>query len=171
MDYEFLVDSKPCEISLVKEKNHYAVQDGEKKIEADIELISPHCISILIGNQSHKVYFARDKESWHVYLSGRHFLVREPSREGGVQRDEERAHEGMLSVKAPMPGKVIKIAVSEKEEVRKNQTLAVVEAMKMENEIKSSIEGFVKEIFVSPGDLVDSEKILIELELKEQNRE
>ncbi|TET66957.1 MAG: hypothetical protein E3J56_13605 [Candidatus Aminicenantes bacterium] len=65
-----------------------------------------------------------------------------------------------------MPGKVIKINVSEKEEVRKNQTLAIVEAMKMENEIKSSIEGYVKKIFVSEGDLVDSEKPLIELEPK-----
>ncbi len=66
-------------------------------------------------------------------------------------------------IKAPMPGKVIKIDVSEKEEVRKNQTLVVVEAMKMENEIKSTIDGYVKKIFVSAGDLVDSEKPLIEL--------
>ena len=66
-----------------------------------------------------------------------------------------------------MPGKVIKVSVSENETVRKNQTLAIVEAMKMENEIKSSIEGYVKKIFVSAGDLVDSEKPLIELSLKE----
>ncbi len=65
-----------------------------------------------------------------------------------------------------MPGKVIKVSVSENETVRKNQTLAIVEAMKMENEIKSSIEGYVKKIFVSAGDLVDSEKPLIELSLK-----
>jgi len=62
-----------------------------------------------------------------------------------------------------MPGKVIKINVSEKEEVRKNQTLAIVEAMKMENEIKSTIEGYVKKIFVSAGDLVGSENPIIEL--------
>jgi biotin carboxyl carrier protein len=53
-----------------------------------------------------------------------------------------------------------------KEEVRKNQTLAIVEAMKMQNEINSSIEGYVKKIFVSAGDLVDSERPLIELSLK-----
>ena len=65
-----------------------------------------------------------------------------------------------------MPGKVIKINVSEKEDIRKNQTLAIVEAMKMENEIKSTIEGYVKKIFVSAGDLVDSENPIIELALK-----
>ena len=63
-----------------------------------------------------------------------------------------------------MPGKVIKINVSENEKVRKNQTLAIVEAMKMENEIKSSIDGTVKKIFAADGDLVDSENPLIELE-------
>ncbi len=61
---------------------------------------------------------------------------------------------------------MIKVSVSENEAVRKNQTLAIVEAMKMENEIKSAIEGYVKKIFVSAGDLVDSEKPLIELSLK-----
>jgi biotin carboxyl carrier protein len=50
--------------------------------------------------------------------------------------------------------------------VRKNQTLVIVEAMKMENEIKSGIEGIVKKIHVLAGDLVDSEKPLIELEPK-----
>ncbi|UCE43204.1 MAG: hypothetical protein JSV17_03600 [Candidatus Aminicenantes bacterium] len=63
-----------------------------------------------------------------------------------------------------MPGKVIKICVSVKDEVRKNQTLAIVEAMKMENEIKASVDSMIKEIHVKAGDLVDSETPLIELE-------
>jgi biotin carboxyl carrier protein len=67
-------------------------------------------------------------------------------------------------VKAPMPGKIIKVYVKEKEEVRKNQTLAIVEAMKMENEIKSTIDGLVKKIHVAEGDLVDSDMPIIELE-------
>ena len=73
-------------------------------------------------------------------------------------------------ITAPMPGKVIKINVAEAEEIRKNQTLAIVEAMKMENEIKSSIEGFVKKIFVSAGELVDSSKPLLEISPKAVSR-
>jgi len=65
-----------------------------------------------------------------------------------------------------MPGKVTKIAVVEGEEVRKNQTLVIVEAMKMENEIKTAIDGVVKKIHVAVGDLVDSERPLIEVEKK-----
>ncbi|MCK4338015.1 MAG: biotin/lipoyl-binding protein [Candidatus Aminicenantes bacterium] len=70
----------------------------------------------------------------------------------------------MLIVKAPMPGKIIQINVEEGQQVRKNQTLAIVEAMKMENEIKAGVEAVVKKILVETGDLVDPEKVLIELE-------
>jgi biotin carboxyl carrier protein len=65
-----------------------------------------------------------------------------------------------------MPGKVTKIAVVEGENVRKNQTLVIVEAMKMENEIKTAIDGVVTKIHVAVGDLVDSERPLIEVEKK-----
>jgi len=65
-----------------------------------------------------------------------------------------------------MPGKVTKLAVSEGENVRRNQTLVIVEAMKMENEIKTSIDGVVAKVHVAAGDLVDAEKILIEIEPK-----
>jgi propionyl-CoA carboxylase alpha chain len=65
-----------------------------------------------------------------------------------------------------MPGKVTKVAVSEGEAVRRNQTLVIVEAMKMENEIKTSIDGVVTKIHVAAGDLVDAERPLVEIERK-----
>lgn len=168
MEFEFLIDNTLHKISLEKKENIFLVSDGEKTYEADIRFISPNIISILIEGRSCRVYFARDREKRFISLEGQQFIVQEPleGRED-LQKGEVGSREDELMVKAPMPGKVIKIDVSEKEEVRKNQTLAVVEAMKMENEIKSTIEGYVKKIFVSAGDLVDSEKPLIELEIKE----
>lgn len=164
MEYEFLIDDKIHKISLEKKKNRYILRMGNRTFEADIRLISPYMISVLIGEQSYKVYFAQDKDRRYFYVAGKEFIVREPGERGeGPERGEEATSEDKLMVKAPMPGKVIKINVREQEKVRKNQTLAVVEAMKMENEIKSSIEGYVKKIYVSAGDLVDSEKPLIEL--------
>jgi biotin carboxyl carrier protein len=168
VEFEFLVDSTLHKISLEKKENTFLVSDGEKTYEADIRRVSPSVISILIEGRSYLVYFARDREKRILSVEGEQFIVQEPLEGGDVlKRDELRSGEDELMVKAPMPGKVIKIDVSEKEEVRKNQTLAVVEAMKMENEIKSTVEGYVKKIFVSAGDLVDSEKPLIELGIKE----
>jgi biotin carboxyl carrier protein len=66
-----------------------------------------------------------------------------------------------------MPGKVVKIGVKVGDEVRKNQTLVIVEAMKMENEIKSPIPAKVKKINFKEGDLVDTGQPIVELEPKE----
>ena len=63
---------------------------------------------------------------------------------------------GKAMVTSPMPGKVVKLLVGEGEEVRTDQGVIVVEAMKMENELKSAVTGKVKEIFVKEGEVVES---------------
>ncbi len=152
MEYEFLVNSVLHKISLEKKENIFLVSDGKKTFKADICFISPNVISILIEGRSHKVYLARDKDKMYISLEGEQFIVQEPLESGeSFQKSEEKSQEHELMIKAPMPGKVIKINVSEKENVRKNQTLAIVEAMKMENEIKSSIEGYVRKFLDQAG--------------------
>lgn len=167
MEYEFLVGNLLNKIDLEKKEDFFLVSDGENQYQANIEYICPNVISILVNGRSYSVYLAREKEKWYVFIEGHQFVVQEPSEEKSFAEEEEKAGEEMLKIKSPMPGKVIKINVSENQEIRKNQTLAVVEAMKMENEVKSSIDGFVKKIFVSDGDPVDSENPMIELGTKE----
>lgn len=165
MEFEFLLNDVLQKISLEKKEGVYVFSDGEKTYEADIRWISPHQISVLIDDVSFRIYTAKDKDNRYFLIDGQQFVVKEPTEQvESFRKGEERTSEGTLLVKAPMPGKVIKICVSEKDEVRKNQTLAIVEAMKMENEIKASVDGTIKEIHVTAGDLVDSEMPLIELE-------
>lgn len=165
MEFEFLVNGTLQKISLEKKDNHFVFSDGKKTYSVDIQYISPHQISILIDDLSSRVYVAQDRENRYFLVEGRQFIIKDPTEEvESFRKGEERTPEGTLLVKAPMPGKVIKICVSGKEEVRKNQTLAIVEAMKMENEIKAPMDGAIKEIHVAAGDLVDSEMPLIELE-------
>jgi biotin carboxyl carrier protein len=165
VDYEFLIDDVLKKVTLEKKEEWFLVKDEEATYEADIQFISPGVISILIEQKSFRVYVVKDNDKRYVHFQGQHFTVLEPADESGsAHAGEEESQEDKLVVKAPMPGKIIKVYVKEKEEVRKNQTLAIVEAMKMENEIKSSIDGLVKKIYVAEGDLVDSEMPLIELE-------
>jgi biotin carboxyl carrier protein len=168
VDFEFLIDNKVHKISLEEKEGKFIFSKGKKTYEVNIHPISPNVISIMVADRSYQVYSARDKEKRYLSLEGEEFIVQEVElSQEGLERREERSQEDELMVKAPMPGKVIKVNVTEDEKVRKNQTLAIVEAMKMENEIKSTIEGYVKKVFVSAGELVDSEKPLIELGLKE----
>ena len=63
---------------------------------------------------------------------------------------------GKAMLTSPMPGKVVKLLVNEGQEVEAGQGVIVVEAMKMENELKSAVAGKVKEIFVEEGQVVES---------------
>jgi biotin carboxyl carrier protein len=63
-----------------------------------------------------------------------------------------------------MPGKVVKVLVSEGESVTEGQTAVIISAMKMESEYKIPINGKVKKVNVKDGDTIEGNQILIELE-------
>ena len=67
-------------------------------------------------------------------------------------------------IRSPMPGKILEVRVSQGDEVEANQTLVVLEAMKMENTLASGARARVKTIHVAPGELVELGQILVELE-------
>jgi biotin carboxyl carrier protein len=65
-------------------------------------------------------------------------------------------------VKAPMPGLIFEIKVQEGDEVKKGDTLVILEAMKMENILKSPGDGIIKEIRIKKGDSVEKNQVLIQ---------
>jgi len=167
MDFEFTVNGALQKISLDRKEDRVSIRHGDKTLEAEVRVISANALSLLVGGRSFLVIVARDKDKRNVWLNGRTYVIQSGKEEQRqAERGDDRAQKGKSVVTAPMPGKVVKVCVAEKEAVRKNQTLAIVEAMKMENEIKSPLEGFVKKIYVSAGELVDSEKPLLEIEPK-----
>lgn len=68
----------------------------------------------------------------------------------------------VLEIKAPMPGLVLNVIVTEGQEVNKGDSLLVLEAMKMENIIKSPTGGIVKKILIRKGDKVEKNEILLQ---------
>ena len=66
------------------------------------------------------------------------------------------------AVRSPMPGLVVAIAVSEGQEVKAGETLAVIEAMKMENILRAERDGVIKAIRVKPGDSVAVDAVIVE---------
>ena len=66
------------------------------------------------------------------------------------------------AVRCPMPGLVVSIAVTEGQEVKAGETLAVVEAMKMENILRAERDGIIKKIRVKPGDSVAVDAVIME---------
>jgi biotin carboxyl carrier protein len=85
---------------------------------------------------------------------------------GGERRrkdDRGRASDGPDRVRAPMAGKVVRVLVATGDAVRARQPLIVVEAMKMENELRAGRDGTVAQIFVAEGASVDAGAPLFEI--------
>jgi biotin carboxyl carrier protein len=82
-------------------------------------------------------------------------------RKFAVETDSK--HLGEVSVKAPMPGLVVKVLVSEGDVVKRGDKVVILEAMKMENALSSPISGIVKKVFAMEGKTVEKDAILVEI--------
>ena len=85
-------------------------------------------------------------------------------RTGRARPDAGAGARGEQSISAPMPGRVVRILVSPGDEVAVRQPVAVVEAMKMENELRSPKAGRVKDVSVAPGTSVEAGRVLVVIE-------
>ena len=74
----------------------------------------------------------------------------------------EAGADSLKHVLCPMPGLVVSIAVKEGQEVKAGETVAVVEAMKMENVLRAEIDGTVKKINCKPGDSLAVDAVILE---------
>ena len=136
--------------------------DGETLL-ADREEIAPGVYSILIDGRSYEAQVSKrageqegDSSPYVVTVGLRNYLVeiRDPRR---WRRDGSGVRErGPQEIVAPMPGKIVKILVSEKQEVSREQGLLVIEAMKMQNEIRAPRAGRVARIYAREGSGVEA---------------
>jgi biotin carboxyl carrier protein len=122
--------------------------------------------SLIVDNRSFEIEVDNSEDEYRVLVDGRnyhvHLVDERRVRVGGGQSDIDL--QGRQKVSVPMPGKVIAVLVSEGDNVERGQGLVIVEAMKMENEVRSPIAGEVKEIKVKPGDAVEGGAVLVVVE-------
>jgi len=122
--------------------------------------------SLIVDNRSFEIEVDNSEDEYRVLVDGRnyhvHLVDERRVRVGGGQSDSDL--QGRQKVSVPMPGKVIAVLVSEGDSVERGQGLVIVEAMKMENEVRSPIAGEVKEIKVKPGDAVEGGAVLVIVE-------
>ena len=136
--------------------------DGETLL-ADREEIAPGVYSILLDGRSYEAQVSKragDSEGasspYVVTVGLRNYLVeiRDPRR---WKRDGSGVREhGPREIVAPMAGKIVKVLVSENQEVAQGQGLLVIEAMKMQNEIRAPRAGRVKRIYAQEGTGVEA---------------
>ena len=99
-----------------------------------------------------------------VTIGGRAVVVAVNGRRSGRRSDAAGSAHGEQSVTAPMPGRVVRVLVSRGDQVAVRQPVVVVEAMKMENELRSPKAGRVKDVSVAPGTSVEAGRVLVVIE-------
>jgi biotin carboxyl carrier protein len=123
--------------------------------------------SLLVGRRSYELFFADQAGgAMTVHVNGHPVAV---ARGGAGRRNHDgtgsaAAHDGPQRVVAPMPGRVIKVLVKKDDAVAARQPLVVVEAMKMENELRSPRAGVVAEVKVTEGMSVEANTVLVVVE-------
>ncbi|MGH7458520.1 MAG: biotin/lipoyl-containing protein [Longimicrobiaceae bacterium] len=121
-----------------------------------------------LAGRSYTLLASRDDRegSWRIVHRGVPYRVVVVDERARAIREMvgEKAVEEKKSVTAPMPGLVVKVEVEEGEEVKRGQGVVVIEAMKMENELKSAADGVVAQVLVSDGETVEKGAVLVVLE-------
>jgi biotin carboxyl carrier protein len=119
--------------------------------------------SLLIGTTSYEVFVERHKDKYHVTVEGNRYEVlvederlRRLGRRGGAGREET----GAATVTSPMPGVVVTVPVQAGQTIKAGDSVAVLEAMKMENEIQAPRDGVVESVHVTPGQRVDLDDVI-----------
>lgn len=130
-------------------------------VSADVHILQPGAISLIVdGRQYHCLLDGDD-----VVIDGRRvgFTLDDPRSLRGRGGAAEGAA-GPRAVKAPMPGRVVRVLVSEGDEVAEQQGVIVIEAMKMQNELKAPRAGRITRVAASVDATVAAGEILVVVE-------
>jgi biotin carboxyl carrier protein len=142
--------------------NGHAVDVDSENLDR-VAQVEPGVYSVLVEGRSFEARVIRTEAGMGLELDGRCFTaeVRDPRDRG--QKPAAALGSGRQNVAAPMPGKVIRVLVREGDAVEVGQGLVVVEAMKMQNEMKALRDGNVVEVRVQDGETVSAGDVLVVL--------
>ncbi len=143
---------------------------GSQTAEAHCEVITPGVYSVLMNGRPYEAYISKragdppgDAGPFSVVVGLRRYLVelRDPRRWRRTGSSLEA--EGPQEIVAPMPGRIVKVLVTEGQEVQRNQGLLVIEAMKMQNELRAPRAGRVERVYLAEGRGVEAGTRLLRL--------
>jgi biotin carboxyl carrier protein len=134
------IDQRAYDLEVVRpEPDAYLIFDGDRVFEARVWSVEPSLLRVEIGN--------------HTFSAS---IIDRKHRRASAEHDDE----GRRHLIAPMPGKIVRILLKPGDEVKAGQGVVVVEAMKMQNEVKSPKSGQVIEVRVSEGATVNANQVL-----------
>jgi biotin carboxyl carrier protein len=160
MLYDVIIEGKKYRLDLNHVGDRWSCRLDGQQVEIDAVLARPNVLTLRMGNLAYEVKSELVASDLHLWVGSRRFAVevRDPrSLRGRMRTGEEQ---GPRKITAPMPGKVVRLLVREGEPVESGRGIVVVEAMKMQNEIRSPKKGTVGKIVVGEGAAVNAGDVL-----------
>jgi biotin carboxyl carrier protein len=158
MTYDVVVDGKTHQVELNRGDKLWLCKVDGQPIEVDVALTARDVLSLLVGNKAYEIKRERSLQGeLHMVIgSARYAVDVQDPRSLRTRRAIGGSDVGPQKLKSPMPGKIVRILVSEKDEVTVGQGIIVMEAMKMQNEMKAPKSGKVQKILTSEGSTVNA---------------
>ncbi|MGC2477569.1 MAG: biotin/lipoyl-containing protein [Candidatus Sulfotelmatobacter sp.] len=160
MTYEISIDGRSYRLDLKQVDGRWTCRLDGREIDVDAVLARPDVLSLRIGNRAYEVKCERVPNEVHIWVGSRRFApeVRDPRSLRG--RSHAVDDHGPKKLTAPMPGKIVRILLTQGAEVEAGAGVLVVEAMKMQNEVKSPKKGRIQKIIVAEGAAVNAGDVL-----------
>jgi biotin carboxyl carrier protein len=165
MQYEVEVGGRRRQVVVTRTGDGFAVTVDGHSHHVDVVRISAHSLSLIVDTvwpADASITTDRARERLTVHVAGMAVPVAlNGRRRYGRKDDGAGAGSGPQRLAAPMPGKIVRVPVAVGDSVRARQAVMVVEAMKMENELRAGRDGTVAEIHVREGMSVEAGALLI----------
>lgn len=161
------IDGEICTLELARngDSTGYVLKGAiDSSGDASIAELAPGVFSVLLESRSFDVRIARSGDALEVWVgSQRHSVSLSDARDRSSRKRKPGAS-GPVELRAQMPGKVIHLLVEPGASVQAGQGLLVVEAMKMQNEVKSPKDGIVSKIYAVEGATIAAGESLLVVE-------
>jgi len=161
---DVIVDGRPHRVEVTGGKGRYAVAVDGRSLEVDWREAGGPFVSLLMDGRSHHVGLEPCPGGYRVLVGSDEFAVEllERNRVDAVPARGGAA--GPARLVAPMPGRIVRVMVESGQEVAAGQGLVVMEAMKMENELRSPRAGRVAEVHAHERQTVETGALLVVVE-------
>jgi biotin carboxyl carrier protein len=163
-----IVGKREEDVLLKLENGRVLAEIGDRVYTLDVRETEFDSYLFFLNTNVHECRVAEragSKDTFDVTIHGHSYEVTivDPKRLRSGQ-NSDRHHHGVAEILAPMPGKVVRVQLEAGANVEKGAGVVVVEAMKMQNEMKSPRAGVVVSINVKPGDTVNAGDVLAVIE-------
>jgi biotin carboxyl carrier protein len=165
MIYEILIDGHSLHLDLVRGEHGWKCHLDGEEIEVDAVMVRADVLSLIVHGATYEIRRERTATDLHLWVKNARFAVE--SRDPRALRSRRAAGgvgEGPQRIVAPMPGKIVRVIAAAGTEVEAGHGVLVIEAMKMQNELKSIKKGTVKQVMVSEGSVVNAGDLLAVVE-------